>query len=123
MPRLASATTAATTARPSTETPLIWPRSTFHASSASRPVVAASPFIMQAPAKTSAVLASTYVPVTDAGFADIVASVSAESATVSAIFFILASPVRSHHATGAPLAARVGADRLTVGSEAGLCQH
>ena len=45
------------------------PRSTFHASSASRPVVAASPFMMQAPANTSAVLASTYVPVTVAGFA------------------------------------------------------
>ena len=44
-------------------TPSKLPRSTFHASSASRPVVAASPFMMQPPAKTSAVRASTYVPV------------------------------------------------------------
>src|SRR6266567_1412517 len=88
MPRLVSEASAATTARPSSAMPFIWPRSTFHASSASRPVVPPSLFTTQAPANTSAVLASTYVPVTDAGLAASVASIRLESATESAIFFI-----------------------------------
>src|SRR3954468_17081562 len=88
MPRFASAARAATTASPSSDTPFNWQRPTFHASSASRPVVAASPFMTQAQAKTSAVLASTYVPLTVAGVAASVANTRLDSATDTAIFFM-----------------------------------
>jgi hypothetical protein len=44
--------------------------------------------MMQAPVNTSAVLASTYVPVTDAGLAASVANIRPDSATESAIFFM-----------------------------------
>src|SRR4030095_16056930 len=54
------------TASPFSETPSKLPRFTFQTSSASRPVVAASPFMMHPPVKTSAVWASTYEPVLDA---------------------------------------------------------
>ena len=53
-----------TTVRPSSEMPLNDPRSTFHARIASLPIVSASLFMMQPPVNTSAVRASTYVPVT-----------------------------------------------------------
>src|SRR3954454_24419066 len=122
MPRLVSAASAATTARPSSETPFTWPRSIFHASSASRPVVAASPFMTQAPANTSAVRASTYVPVTDAGLAASVAIVRLDNATVSAIFFmVVLFPL--YLAAVAAAAAGVRPDWLAIGPERGLRQH
>src|SRR3954471_19567681 len=132
IPRLVSAASAATTARPSSVTPFTSPRSTFHASSASRPVVAASPFMTQAPANTSAVLASTYVPVTVAGLAASVASVRLESATDSRIFFIVnlrlpdlkVRPTALLQAAAvASVAAAVRTNGLPVGAQAGLRQH
>ena len=50
--------------RPSSETPLNEPRSTFHASTACLPIVSASLPMMQPPVNTSAVRASTYSPLT-----------------------------------------------------------
>src|SRR5579872_2186804 len=134
MPRLVSDASAATTARPSTGTPFSWPFSIFQASSASRPVVAASPFMMQAPVNTSAVLASTYVPVTDAGLAPSDTNIRLDSATESAIFFIASfsrlswCPVPGslsllQLAAVPPVAAAVRADGLAVGAERGLRHH
>src|SRR5229473_3518862 len=65
MPRFLSPATAATTDRPSSATPLKLPRSTLHASTASRPIVSASLAMTQPPVKTSAVRASTYDPRTE----------------------------------------------------------
>src|SRR5262245_60250996 len=135
MPRLVSPASAATTASPSSATPFTWPRSTFHASSASRPVVAASPFMTQAPANTSAVLASTYVPVTAGPLAASVANVRLESASDSAIFFMVSSsrlPVFQSSsllvfllqlAAEAVPAAGVRAHRVAIGPEASLRLH
>src|SRR2546428_13128181 len=64
MPRFRSPDSAATIDRPSIETPLNVPRSTFHASTACLPTVSASLPMMQPPVKTSAVRASTYAPFT-----------------------------------------------------------
>src|SRR5687768_12698187 len=114
------------TARPSSVTPLTCPRSTFHARSASRPGVAASPFMMQAPANTSAVLASTYVPVTAGPVAATDAAIRLDSAADSAIFFItftFFSRVALHRTAAAVPAARVRTDRLAVGAEGGLRLH
>ena len=65
MPRFASPDSAATTDRPSSEMPLKLPRSTFQASTACLPTVSASLLMMQPPVKTSAVRASTYLPLID----------------------------------------------------------
>ena len=61
--------------KPSTDTPATLPRSTRQASSAWRPMVSASLFMTQPPAKTSAVRASTYVPLTDVAGVDVASGV------------------------------------------------
>ena len=71
---------AATTDRPSIATPATLPRSTRQASSACRPMVSASLFMTQPPAKTSAVRASTYVPVTEGAGVDVLSAASAGAA-------------------------------------------
>ena len=63
MPRLRSPATAAATVKPSSATPSNDPDVIFHAMIACRPIVSASLFMMQPPANTSAVRASTYSPV------------------------------------------------------------
>src|ERR1041385_654970 len=71
MPRFLSPTTAATMESPSRDTPLMLPRSIFHASIACLPVVSASLPIRQPPVNTSAVRASTYVPLIEVPLAAI----------------------------------------------------
>src|SRR5262249_24869867 len=104
--------------------------STFQASSASRPVVAASPFMTQAPVNTSAVLASTYVPVTDTGLAASVANIRLERPTESTIFFMTPSTLAGQRARATSqlaavpsLTTAVGPNRLPVGAERRLRQH
>src|SRR5215471_3953829 len=83
----------------------------------------------QAPANTSAVRASTYVPVTDAGLAASGAIIRAERATAEKAVFLMfmafmAGDLRwaLQQATVPPLAARVGTDGLAIRAERGLGQ-
>ena len=109
----AAVATAAATVKPSSATPSKLPDVMRHAISACRPIVSASLFMMQPPANTSAVRASTYSPVmrplssADRDAAEITNAAMTNSGFMAALFTACSSAVmftsgRMHRASVGP---------------------